>query len=270
MDLKNYTQQIQELAKIRQKREMQIWKNETIQTEIDRENMLIEENQLKIWLPKICRLTSEEVTHTLQFFDLYTKQLQTLELQTKKVLDSLETQKDRLIPGSLSEVVNIILDTKWDQSKNTFVRTGAEVLSTWLSTRGLDTETSQQLVTSLNTLLDTIKRSEQQLNQFGIESNIQWLQVQSLPNLKRLEYVDLAQDILRPAKNRWSVASLLAQTYTWWKISTLIEQLNTLTVTIQKALTEIIPQKTIELHILAKILTQNTQEQIQNLLNTGK
>jgi len=230
MDLKNYTQQIQELAKIRQKREMQIWKNETIQTEIDRENMLIEENQLKIWLPKICRLTSEEVTHTLQFFDLYTKQLQTLELQTKKVLDSLETQKDRLIPGSLSEVVNIILDTKWDQSKNTFVRTGAEVL----------------------------------------ESNIQWLQVQSLPNLKRLEYVDLAQDILRPAKNRWSVASLLAQTYTWWKISTLIEQLNTLTVTIQKALTEIIPQKTIELHILAKILTQNTQEQIQNLLNTGK
>jgi hypothetical protein len=256
---------IEQLHEIRQKKERL---EDSARTEdiIALEHLKIEEDQCKLQLPRLARLTSDEIITVLHFLDTYEQQLLVLQEHIAKVLTTLETNKQHLIPWWLSEVANIILDKAGNQSTHPLVRTGAELLSTWLSTRGLDTDTSQQLIKELHALLDAIHMLQKKLHNQWIILSPQISSLPSLPNLTRVEYIDLAQDILRPAKNRGSVASLLAQTATGRKINQLREELQKLQIELIVTSTSRIPEKKQELNSLQTILREKTKKDLEALL----
>lgn len=202
---------MRQLATEKLQNTLSAWDQQKLQMKLER--LTIIENHCKLNLPVALRFSSEDIKSAKIFLDQTEWLIDQINKLLPNILTALDEQKSRLVPWQLSEVGSVILDSFGDQSKNPLLRTGAELLSTWLSAKGLDTSSTlwvmQQLVQFQNVLSELMNK----LAVLWID--LWWTQINkplsSLPDLQRIEYIDLVQDIVQPSKKWWSIVSLIAQ-----------------------------------------------------------
>lgn len=241
----------------------QLTKNLTVQEEqqlqMKLERLSIIENHCKLNLPVYLRLSSEDIQSATVLLDQIEWLIEDIQLILPRIFVALNDQKNRLVPWQLSEVGSVILDTFWDQSKNPLLRTGAELLSTRLSTKGLETTQTNTTLFQVIQYQNIYSELMQKLDRLWID--LWWTQISkplsSLPDLPRIEYIDLVQDIVSPAKKRWSVATLIAQFRTGKKTGDITHEINTIQQEMILMKTITIPEKRAKLKELEQIINSS-------------
>jgi hypothetical protein len=203
--------------------------------------------QIGIKLPDILTRSPEQIRNITNLLDHIDQLTTDLIAQISTTQQVIEKWKGALKKGMGAEAADRYIETHRFPGKD-ILSTVTDVVSTWIGTQGLDTDDINAQLTTLQNSKDNLTLLQAELTKLSQEastSSPQWFGPDRVPNLEIVEYADLITDILRKGKDIGSIASLLAQGYTYLKIDWLLNNLQALKThleTIKTKSTQLRPQ----------------------------
>jgi len=186
--------------------------------------------QIGYQLPSLFTRTPDQVRHIEQLLDTIDQLIPEILVQITIMQQILQKAKSNIKKSAAIEVWDLLIGHTHLTTKEV-ASTLASILSTWFTSQWLDTEEINLQLVSLNTFQEKLDSLQEQLTLLAGEQRINSYEsnhLSSLPNLSVVEYIDLLSDILHQGKDIGSIASLLAQWYTYLKVDDVADKLDLL------------------------------------------
>ena len=180
-----------------------------------------------IQLAPLFHLRPEEIVHFEELLKAYQTTLQTLTEKIWLLKNMIETKKKNLGIGSIAEWWDLFAGKDRSSPTNQIVWTVATVLSGRLSSKALHAWDINAIIEEINQLGIQLNNQSVQFNTFSLLQKPDPNVLKNIRSLEIVEYIDILSDILRTTKDWWSIASLLAQWYTYLSLWTLTKQIDT-------------------------------------------
>lgn len=195
--------------------------------ENEKEALKMKVHNASLQLAPLFHLRPEEIIRFEELIKAYETTLQALLWKILILKEIIASKKQNLWAGALAEWWDLFVGKNNSANNSQIVSTVATVLSGRLSTKALDSWSMNTTIEEINQLWAQLNAQQSALNGFAVAQKPNPTVLKNIPSLQVVEYIDILSDILRPAKDWWSIASLLALWYTWVRLSQLSNQLDT-------------------------------------------
>jgi hypothetical protein len=195
--------------------------------EKEKDSLRMNLHNASLQLAPLFHLRPEEIIRFEELVKAYETTLQALLWKITVLKEMIASKKQNLWVGALAEWWDLFVGKNNTPKNSQIVSTVATVLSGRLSSKALDSWSMNTTIEEINQLWAQINEQQSALNGFSVAQKPNPAVIKNIPSLQVVEYIDIITDIMRPAKDWGSIASLLALWYTWLRLSQLSNQLDT-------------------------------------------
>jgi hypothetical protein len=195
--------------------------------EKEKDSLRMNLHNASLQLAPLFHLRPEEIIRFEELIKAYETTLQALLWKILILKEIIASKKQNLWAGALAEWWDLFVGKNNSANNSQIVSTVATVVSGRLASKALDSWSMNTTIEEINQLWAQLNAQQSALNGFAVVQKPNPTVLKNIPSLQVVEYIDILTDILRPAKDWWSIASLLALWYTWVRLSQLSNQLDT-------------------------------------------